>query len=260
MKIRHAATMAATLVLLAPVLLAAQGEPTEVVVRAVAHDAKLMGSGVGGARITVRDVESGEILAQGVQEGETGSTDLIVREPRKRGATVFDTPGAAEFRTTLDLAGPTVVEVTARGPLGTPHARRSASRTLLLLPGEDVVGEGVVLEIHGYKVRLEGPPEAQEVAPGQAVPVTANVEMMCGCPVTPGGLWEADRVEVRARLVRDGETATRATLSYAGETSTFGGEIQAPSRPGMYRLVVTASDPGRANFGMVSRPLYVGAR
>jgi hypothetical protein len=48
--------------------------PTTVVVRAIAQDAKIIGSGVGGARITIRDARSGEVLASGVQEGGTGSS------------------------------------------------------------------------------------------------------------------------------------------------------------------------------------------
>lgn len=257
MEIRRAATVAVALVLAVPAFLAAQSVPTEVVVRAVAHDAKIIGSGVGGARITIRDVETGQILAQGVQEGETGDTDLIMREPPERGATVYDTPGAAAFRATLELTGPTRVEISARGPLDTPHSEQRAAKTLLLFPGEDVTGEGVILELHGYKVRLQDPGGADPLAAGESARVVANVEMMCGCPITPGGLWDADRVEVRARLVRDGETVTSATLSYAGETSTFGGELRAPPTPGTYELVVTASDPGRANFGMARRAVFV---
>ena len=36
----------------------------------------------------------------------------------------------------------TVVEVTAEGPLGTPQSTQRASKTLLLVPGQDVLGGG----------------------------------------------------------------------------------------------------------------------
>lgn len=236
--------------------LEAQAEPTEIVVRAVAHDAKIIGSGVGGARITIRHAETGDVLARGVQEGGTGDTELIMRKPRERGGRVYDTPGAAAFRATLDLERPTVVEIVAEGPLGTPHAVRRSSRTVLLLPGRDVGGEGIVLELYGFKVELLEPVR-DAVTAGAALPVRATVEMMCGCPTTPGGLWDADRVDVTARLLRKGEAVASRAMSYAGETSTFAAELAAPSRPGSYELLVTAARPGRANFGLVRRGLRV---
>lgn len=40
-------------------------EPTKAMVRAVSKGAKIIGSDVGGARITITDVETGEVLASG---------------------------------------------------------------------------------------------------------------------------------------------------------------------------------------------------
>ncbi len=77
---------------------AAQGVPTQIVVRVTAHDAKIIGSAVGGATVTVVAVETGDTLATGVQEGSTGNTRNIMVNPRERGATVYDTPGAADSR------------------------------------------------------------------------------------------------------------------------------------------------------------------
>ena len=237
--------------------LEAQGRPTTIVVRAVAHDAKIVGSGVGGARITVRDVETGDVLARGVQEGDTGDTDLVMRDPHRRGASIWDTRGAAAFRATLELERPTVVEVTAEGPLGTPHAVRRSAKTVLLLPGRDVTGDGIVLELNGFKVELLQP-AGEAVAPGARVTVRARVEMMCGCPTTPGGLWDADGIDVVARLLRDGEEVATRSMRYAGETSLFEAELAAPQEPGRYELLVTAARPARANFGLVRGALEVG--
>lgn len=253
-----AAAAVAVLVFAAPGL-SAQGVPTEVVVRAVAHDAKVIGSSVGGARITVTDAESGDVLAEGVQEGGTGDTDLIMRQPRERRATVFGTPDAAAFRATLELEGPTVVEVAAEGPLGTPHAARTASRTVLLLPGRDLTGEGIVLELQGLAVEIAAPEgRAARVRAGGDVPVRATVEMMCGCPFTPGGIWDADRAEVTARLIRDGRTVAEKGLRYAGEPSTFAATLPAPAAAGAYELVVTAAQETAGNFGVARTEVDVG--
>lgn len=232
------------------------GEATTVVVRAVSRDAKVIGSGVGGARITVRDAKTGEVLARGLQEGGTGSTDLIMRQPRSRGATVYSTGGAASFEATLRLERPTRVEIVAEGPLRTPHATRRASRTMLLVPGRDVTGEGVILELYGFTVELERPTRST-VATGQAVPVRASVTMLCGCPIEPGGLWDADRIDVTARLVRDGRVVQESEMTYAGETSVFEGSLTPPAA-GTYELEVVAADGERANFGLVRRELRAG--
>lgn len=231
--------------------------PTRLVVRVVAHDAKIIGSGVGGASVTVLDAETGVVLADGVQEGGTGDTGAIMGT-RERGTTVYDTPGAASFEATLDLTRPTVVAVEAAGPLDTPHARRTARTTLLMVPGRDLVGEGVVLTLYGFTVKLERPSDDVPVEPGPLV-VRADVSMLCGCPIEPGGLWDADRLDVVAQLVREGDVVAEAPLAYAGRPNLFEGSIRA-EEPGAYRLRVVAVDEGRANTGMVERPLRVGAR
>ncbi len=156
---------------------AAQAILTKVMVRAVSRDAKVIQDPVGGARITIREVATGTVLAQGVQKGRSGNTELIMVKPRARGATVYDTPGTAGFLATLQLARPTVVEITAEGPLGNPQATQRASKTLLLVPGQHLLGEGVLLEIHGFIVDLLAPVAGAEVRAGQPLPVRVKVTM-----------------------------------------------------------------------------------
>lgn len=156
---------------------AGEGVPTKVMVRAVSRDAKVIGTNVGGARITIREVASGAVLAEGIQKGGTGSTDLIMVRPRVRGTTVFDTDGTAGFLATLTLERPTVVEVTAEGPLGTPQSTQRVSKTVLLVPGQDVVGEGIILEIHGLTVDLLSPSAQARVSVRSPVEVRAAVTM-----------------------------------------------------------------------------------
>lgn len=257
---------AAAACLASPPALAAQAggsaagaaEATEVVVRVVAHDAKLIGSGVGGARVTIRDASTGEVLAEGVQEGGTGSTEKIMEAARQRGDTVFDTPDAAAFRASLDLTQPTQVEITAEGPLGTPHAVQRATKSVLLVPGRDVTGEGIVLELHGFTVQVEAPPADAPLSTGDRIVVRATVEMLCGCPLTPGGMWDANRVDVRVRLVRDGEVVAERPLRYAGLPSTFSGRIESPG-PGSFDLVVLAAHAERGNFGLARRSISVSS-
>src|SRR3546814_17087602 len=52
-------------------------EPTEIMVRALAADAKFIGTSMGGMRVTIRDVRSGDTLASGTTDGPTGHTAAI---------------------------------------------------------------------------------------------------------------------------------------------------------------------------------------
>lgn len=237
----------ACLIFLPALVFAGDGVSTAVTVRALAHDAKL----IPGVEIVIADAASGEELARGRTEGGTGDTDRIVREPVERGADVFATEGAAGFTASLDLAAPRQVEITAVQP----ETGTAASRTLWLAPGRDLTGNGVVLELYGLKVGLRAP-TGGEVVPGEAIPVTAHVEMLCGCPVTPGGLWDADGFTVTAQLMNDGHVTDSAALDYAGETSRFSGKLPMPA-PGEYTLRVLAEQPARGNFGVAETDLVV---
>ena len=252
MRTRHLKLAGPLLVIVAmaalPRALAAQ-TPTRLLVRAVANDAKVIGSGVGGARITVRNARTGEVLANGEQKGSTGDTNSIMVAPRMRGSTVFGTEGAAHFIATLALEEPTLVEVVAEGPLGTEQALRQASKTILMIPGEDFLGEGLILNLYGFTVVIEEPAGDGARKAGSPFEVKAEVTMLCGCPTEPGGMWDSDQISITARLLRGDAVVADATLRYAGERSTYVGSLTV-SEAGHYDLLVLAVDAGRANSGM----------
>src|SRR5919106_861093 len=105
---------------------------TEVVVRVVAHGAMVVGDAVGGARITITDVATGRLLATGMQTGEAGDQNQIMRTPRLMEEPQYSTRPSGAFRTTLSLDRPTLVEIAAQGPLAYPTAMRRVSTTVLL--------------------------------------------------------------------------------------------------------------------------------
>lgn len=225
---------------------------TVVTVRAISRDAKVLGDGVGGARITIREAGTGKVLASGTQTGGTGDTRRIMQQPRTRGAVVYESEGTAAYRATLDLTGPTVVEITAEGPLKYPQAMQRASKTLLLLPGRHIEGDGVLLEIAGFIVDVP----AAEASSNTPVPIRAKVTMTCGCPTEPGGLWNADDITVTARILRNGSAVAEIALPYAGQTSTYEGALAA-LEPGTYVVEVLASDTRASNFGRAVAELVV---
>jgi hypothetical protein len=232
------------------------GKETKVMIRAIARDAKVLGEHVGGARITVRDASTGKILAEGMQKAGTGDTDLIMKKPRVRGATVFGTADASGILAVLTLDKPTVVEVTAEGPLGNPQATQRASTTLLLVPGQDVMGEGILLELHGFIVTTLAPATAGQAKMGSPFEVRATVTMMCGCPIEPGGMWDANKIHVVARLLSEGKIEAEVPMEYAGVVNTFKGDVPV-TNPGQMELQVLAMDAENSNFGLAKQSLTV---
>lgn len=255
MRIRWALLVTLGMMGLGAANLAAQTS-TRVMVRVTANDAKIIGSGVGGATVTIRDAQTGEILAQGVQAGGTGNTGLIMGS-RERGGTIFDTEGAAGFVAELELDEPTWVEITGTGPLGTPDALRSSTRSTLLIPGRDVLGDGIVVELLGFTVELTAPAAGTTLASRTSLDVGARVTMLCGCPTEPGGTWDSDDYDIVVRVLRDGEVEQEAPMTFAGETSMYSGTL-APIPSGWIEIEVLAMDAAKGNFGLVRELFVVG--
>jgi len=239
----------AILIFVSPLLAQTGGKETKVMIRAIARDAKVIGTHVGGARITVRDVSTGEILAQGMQQGGTGDTNTIMKTPRTRGMGVYSSGDASGFLAVLHLDKPTVVEISAEGPLGNAQATQRSSKTLLLVPGEDILGEGVLLEIHGFIVTPLAPLQDAKIKAGSPFEVRATITMACGCPTEPDGLWDANKIHVVARLLRDGKVESEIPMTYAGVQNTFHADVPVTAA-GPLELQVLAMDPASANFGM----------
>ena len=224
----------------------AAAEPTHVVVRAIAKDAKFIGDAMGGVEITLTDAHTGKRLAQGLTQGGTGDTRRLIVEPRVRGQALA-TPEAARFEATLDITKPTLVKAQARGPLGKPGAVVNVTSEMWLLPGKGIEGDGWMLELPGLVVE---PSSATGPGPKDPLRINAKVTLMCGCPIEPGGHWDADQYEVRAVLLGPGDHEVGETkLAYAGTPSQFGGTLPAPGG-GKYRLVVTAHNSSTGNPGV----------
>ena len=237
--------LAASLVFLASSALA---EPTHVMVRAQAQDAKFIGDHMGGVQITLTNARTGAVLAKGLTKGGTGDTPRIMKTPRTRGMSLAD-PSAAGFEAILDLKQPTLVRVEAVGPVGKPGASIKVSSTQWILPGRDIVGDGWVLDFPGLVIE----PTAT-IAPGGALKISAKVSLMCGCPIEPGGIWNADTYRVEAHLLKGDRDIATTVLTYAGQPSQFSGAL-ANAPAGRYRLRLVAADATTSNTGVVEIPI-----
>lgn len=228
----------------------ATAEPTEVEVRVLSKDAKFVGTSMGGARIVLRDVHTGEVLASGVTTGGTGNTAKIMHDDGGRRARMADET-AASFTATLDLDEPRLIEVEATGPAAQRQSQQRVTATQWVVPGRPPGGEGGwILELPGFSVDVLAPPAHVRLSGDrESVTVRANVTMMCGCPIEPGGLWDADGYDVEMIVVRNGERVDGIAMTYAGQTSQFAGDVPLDGS-GVYDVTVYAYDPRTGNTGL----------
>jgi hypothetical protein len=228
----------------------AAAEPTQITVRVLSKDAKFIGTSMGGMRIVLRDAQTGAILADGVTAGGTGDTKRLMHADSGRRAQLSDAT-AAKFDATLDIDEPRLIEVDAYGPLGQPQSAHRVTATQWVVPGAHLTGgDGWVLELPGFVVDVLAPPAHVKLPAGTSkVDLRANVVMMCGCPIEPKGLWDADKLQVKALVKRDGKMIATVELPFAGATSQFATALRIDA-PGTYEVVVYAHDAGNGNTGL----------
>jgi len=226
----------------------AKETPTEIVVRAKARDAKFIGTSIGGAMVRIRDADSGEILAEGLTRGGTGNTEIIMEQPRGRYDAIAE--GAAGFEATLDISEPVFLTVQVLAPYIKKQARVLAQTQTWLVPGKPIGGDGLVVEIPGMVVDVLSPQtHFYTTADKSPFEIRANVVMMCGCPLTDGGLWDGSQIEVAAIVKKDGEPFKTLPLEMQDTMNTFSAPL-ATAKPGVYEILVYAYDPKTGNTGV----------
>ena len=223
------------------------GQTTDVMIRAQSKDAKFIGTSIGGARVVVKDATTGEILAEGITEGSTGDTEKIVKDPISRGEQLTD-EDTAGFLAQLEIGEPTFVTVEVIAPVNQRQARVTSSTQLWVIPGKNITADGVVLEVPGFVVDILSPQTHERITSDKTVDITANVVMMCGCPITSGGVWNADEYEVKAIVSREGKKVQTVALEIQEKPSTFKGNVSLT--PGYYEVAVYAFDPKTGNSGL----------
>ena len=221
-------------------------QKTMITVRAKAKDAKFIGTSIGGAEIIIKNARTGVILSQGITKGSTGDTKKIINEPHKRHSPITD-DATAKFTTSLDLKEPVFVTVEAYAPYLKKQATVLSTTQLWLIPGKNITGEGLILEIPGFVVDILSPQTHDSLDADKEILLRANVVMMCGCPTSPGGLWDADDYEVKALITTDKDTK-EIPLKFAGKQSTY--EATTTLGKGIYYISIYAYDPITGNTGL----------
>lgn len=228
-------------------------QSTTVLVRVVAHGAMVLGREVGGARVTITDVVSGHILATGLQQGESGDQNQIMRTPHLMEEPIYSARPSAAFTTTLELQKPTVVEISAEGPLAYPAALQRASKTLLLIPGQDLTNDGIVLHLSGYLVQIERPKPREALIAKDDVKLRASVRTLSGSLVRPHGDWDSRKIRIYGEVLIGDRIIERLQLFYDEGSRVFEAPFFVPPSkevPDGIKLRVIATDLSTGNSGM----------
>lgn len=149
---------------------------TRLVIRAKSKDAKFVGTKMGGARVVITDTETGKVLAEGLTVGGTGNTQKIMIEPRTRFGQIAE--GAAKFETSINIDEPTLITVDVEGPYIYKDNMIKSSTQIWLIPGKDIVGEGLIVEVPGFSIDAAAPGKAKLVNGEAVIPVEARIVMI----------------------------------------------------------------------------------
>ena len=151
---------------------------TKITVRVLSKDAKFIGTSMGGARVSIKDADTGELLASGVTQGSTGNTRRIMLQDRKRGIPL-SSEGSARFTAVIHLDEPRRIEVSAYGPLGQRQAANTVSSTQWVIPGRHIdEGDAWLLVMPGFAVDVLSPPAHSQHTVDHSISLKANIVMM----------------------------------------------------------------------------------
>jgi hypothetical protein len=228
-------------------------KPTKILVRVVAHGAMVLGREVGGARVTITDVETKQVLATGIQQGEAGDQNQIMKTPHLMEEPVYSARPAAALATTVELRRPTLVEVAAEGPLGYPASMRRTAKTILLIPGQDITDDGIVLHLNGYIVEIEDPKAGEPLISKDDVRLKASVRTLSGTFVRPHGDWDSRKIRIYGELLIGDRIVERLQMFYSNDTRTFDTPFFVPvdkEAPEGITLRVVAADTATGNFSV----------
>jgi len=221
---------------------------TSVMIRAKAVDAKYIGTSVGGVKVVVEDAETGEILDQGWINGGTGSTKAIIKEPITRGQVLTDDKTAG-FLAKVDINSPRLLRFKLVGPYAYRQALQEATVTSWVIPGKDILGDGITLNMPGFIVDAW-----TRVLEGGKLEIYTKASLLCGCPIYPDGPWDPKNYEATAILMQNDEKVGELSLDFTGPVGLFSGKTTL-EQAGYYKAIVYLFDKTTGNVG-VDRTMF----
>lgn len=154
----------------------AEAFQTKLVIRAKSKDAKFVGTKMGGAHVVVKDSTTGKVLAEGLTSGDTGDTRKIMIDPKARFGTIAD--GAAAFETSIDIDEPRLITIEVAAPYVFQDNLIRSSTQLWVIPGKDITGEGIIIEIPGFAVDAKSTESVQLTGGKASIPIQAHIVMI----------------------------------------------------------------------------------
>jgi hypothetical protein len=151
--------------------------PTRIVVRAKSKDAKFIGTSMGGARVVIKDSATGKVLAEGLTSGSTGSTKKIMMEPKTRFGRITDA-STAKFEVVINIEEPRLVTVEVDAPYGMKPKTVSSSTQIWLIPGKDISGEGLILEVPGFSINTSAVDNIRLTSKEAVIPIQSRIVMI----------------------------------------------------------------------------------
>ena len=255
---------------------------TFIAIRVQALGGKFLGDDIGGALITVRDAQTGELLATGSTAGNSGTLSPTYAPNASLSTIVTPTPGqpptiqwllavdtnsrsttTSVFHANLVLDRPTLLEIEARGPFGGLQSAHRVIATEWIVPGQNLTAApGLVLLIPGLLVQVMSPATHTQYmsAPctDRQMPIEASVAMMCGCPISdaPNNPWFPSDFDVSAQIrVVGGPLVQQLPLTFkpGSPASRFAGMYVVPlnttTSPIFYEMTITARQLTTGNVG-----------
>ncbi len=254
----------------------------QVKVRVQARGGKILGPAatVKQPLLSVRNVQTGETLVDhapmnngssgtvvpGSQFSDGDSRNAIVVQPQAVVSSTYPTPGPYWLEVPdgegglvvqLPISKPSLLEFRATAYAPDPVY---ASATMWVMPGMQLLTDpGLVLTIAGLYATVSA-----SASKGTAH-ITANVTMMCGCPITvqpsqtlppnTEPYWPSTEFAVTAQLRElDGSGVAVLELTCT-DTSTFTGSLDV--RPGIYDVWLVAVQANETNAGFAHTRLIV---
>lgn len=253
----------------------------QVKVRLQARGGKILGPAptVRQPLLSVWNVQTGQVLVSGAPMN-TGSSGKVVRADQfgygdSRNAIVVQPPsisptypelgphwlevpdGEGELIVQLHLTEPSLLEFRATAYAPDPVY---ASATMWVMPYMQLLDDpGLVLTIAGLYATV-----TTSVSNGK-VSITANVTMMCGCPITvqpsqtlppkTEHFWPSTEFQVTAQIRANGGTSVQAFDLKCSDTSTYTGSVDL--RSGVYDLWVVAVQANETNVGFARATVTV---
>jgi hypothetical protein len=228
--------------------LTAKAEQTQIMIRAKAVDAKYIGTSVGGVRVVIEDAETGEIINQGWINGSTGDTDTLIKNPIKRGQSLTSEKTAG-YLATVDIDTPRLLRFKLIGPYAYRQSLQEASVTSWVIPGKDILGDGITLTMPGFIVDAW-----TQVLAGGKVEFYTKASLLCGCPITKDGLWQPDNYEAKAIIMQDDKKIDEVALNFTGPIGLFSAKTEIKTS-GHYKAIVYLIDQTTGNVG-VDRTMF----